>query len=73
MAKLSVIIPVYNEIDYIEDAIKSISFADEIIVIDSFSTDGSKEKAIALGCIVLDRKFDNFSSQKKSCYKLCNR
>ena len=64
MAKLSVIIPVYNEIDYIEDAIKSISFADEIIVIDSFSTDGSKEKAIALGCIVLDRKFDNFSSQK---------
>ena len=64
MTQLSVIIPTYNEIDYIEYAIKSISFANEIIVIDSFSTDGTKEKAIALGCKVLDRKFDNFSSQK---------
>lgn len=64
MPTLSVIIPTYNEIAYIEDAIKSVGFADEIIVIDSFSTDGTKEKAIALGCIVLERKFDNFSNQK---------
>ncbi|MES2239896.1 MAG: glycosyltransferase family 2 protein [Bacteroidota bacterium] len=64
MTKLTIIIPTFNEIDYIEDAIKSIEFADEIIVIDSFSTDGTKEKAIELGCKVLDRKFDNFSNQK---------
>lgn len=64
MSTLSVIIPTYNEIDYIEDAIKSVSFADEIIVIDSYSTDGTKEKAISLGCTVLERKFDNFSNQK---------
>ena len=68
MTTLSVIIPTYNEIDYIEDAIKSVDFADEIIVIDSFSTDGTKEKAIALGCKVLERKFDNFSKSKKPCY-----
>ncbi|CAM3524916.1 glycosyl transferase [Flavobacterium saliperosum S13] len=64
MSTLSVIIPTYNEVSYIEDAVKSVAFADEIIVIDSFSTDGTKEKAIALGCKVLERKFDNFSSQK---------
>lgn len=64
MSTLSVIIPTYNEIDYIEDAIKSVAFADEIIVIDSYSTDGTKEKAISLGCNVLERKFDNFSNQK---------
>jgi len=64
MSTLSVIIPTYNETDYIEDAIKSVDFADEIIVIDSFSTDGTFEKAQALGCKVLQRKFDNFSSQK---------
>lgn len=64
MSTLSVIIPTFNEIDYIEDAVKSVNFADEIIVIDSFSTDGTKEKAVALGCKVLERKFDNFSSQK---------
>jgi glycosyltransferase involved in cell wall biosynthesis len=32
----------YNEINYIEDAIKSIDFADQIIV-NSFSTDGTRE------------------------------
>lgn len=64
MATLSIIIPAYNEIDCIEDAIKSVDFADEIIVIDSFSTDGTKEKALELGCQLLERKFDNFSSQK---------
>jgi glycosyltransferase involved in cell wall biosynthesis len=64
MPTLSVIIPTYNEIAYIEDAVKSVDFADEIIVIDSFSTDGTKEKAIALGCTVFERKFDNFSNQK---------
>lgn len=64
MSTLSVIIPTYNEIDYIEDAVKSVDFADQIIIIDSFSTDGTKEKALALGCMVLERKFDNFSNQK---------
>lgn len=64
MSTLSVIIPTYNEVDYIEDAVKSVDFADEIIVIDSYSTDGTKEKAVHLGCKVLERKFDNFSSQK---------
>lgn len=64
MNTLSVIIPTYNEINYIEDAIKSIDFADQIIVIDSFSTDGTREKVLALGCTLLERKFDNFSNQK---------
>jgi glycosyltransferase involved in cell wall biosynthesis len=64
MSTLSVIIPTFNEISYIEDAIKSVDFADEIIVIDSFSSDGTKEKAVALGCKIVERKFDNFSSQK---------
>jgi len=64
MSTLSVIIPTYNEIAYIEDAIKSVSFADEIIIIDSFSTDGTPEKAKTLGCTVVQRKFDNFSHQK---------
>lgn len=64
MTSLTVIIPAYNEIDYIEDAIKSVTFADQIIVIDSLSTDGTKEKAEEMGCQVLSRKFDDFSSQK---------
>ena len=64
MPTLSVIIPTYNEIDYIDDALKSVEFASEIIVIDSFSEDGTKERALEYGCKVLERKFDNFSNQK---------
>ncbi|MEO8253102.1 MAG: glycosyltransferase family 2 protein [Flavobacterium sp.] len=64
MITITAIIPTYNEIDYIEDALKSLSFVDEIIIIDSYSTDGTKEKAVELGCKVLNRKFDNFSNQK---------
>ncbi|OYQ34672.1 lipopolysaccharide biosynthesis protein [Flavobacterium cyanobacteriorum] len=64
MAKLSVIIPTHNEESYIEDAIRSVAFADEIIVIDSYSNDSTRQRALNMGCRVLERKFDNFSAQK---------
>jgi glycosyltransferase involved in cell wall biosynthesis len=40
---VSVIIHVLNEIDYIGDCIRSVDWADEIYVMDSFSTDGTVE------------------------------
>ena len=64
MKKLSVIIPTYNEEAYLKNALLSVSFADEIIVIDSLSTDKTVEIAEAFGCKILSRKFDNFSNQK---------
>lgn len=64
MNKLSVIIPTFNEASYIEDAIKSVDFADEIIIVDSFSTDDTKLKATSMGCKIIERKFDTFSNQK---------
>jgi glycosyltransferase involved in cell wall biosynthesis len=45
MSKLTVIIPTYNEESYLEDALFSVLFADEIIVIDSFSEDKTPEIA----------------------------
>ena len=45
MTKISAIIPTLNEEIHIEAAIKSVEFADEIIVIDSFSTDKTVELA----------------------------
>lgn len=44
--KVSVVIPVYNEINTIRkilDAVKSAKFDKEIVVIDDFSTDGTRE------------------------------
>lgn len=62
--KLTAIIPTKNEIDHIEAVIASVSFADEIIVVDSFSTDGTFEKAKELGTKVIQREFDYHASQK---------
>ncbi|ARV10490.1 lipopolysaccharide biosynthesis protein [Winogradskyella sp. PC-19] len=62
--KLSVIIPTYNEENYVEKAIRSVRFADEIIVVDSFSTDKTVEIAEKYNCKITQRKFDNFSNQK---------
>lgn len=54
----------YNEEANIEKFIESLSFADEIIIVDSNSTDKTVELAKSLGATVLVRDFDNFSNQK---------
>lgn len=64
MRKITAIIPTKNEIDNIEAAIASVSFADEILVIDSFSTDGTFEKATTLASRAIQRKFDFYGAQK---------
>ena len=69
MTKISAIIPTLNEEIHIAEAIKSVSFADEIIVIDSFSEDKTIEIAEKLNVKIIKRKFDNFSSQKNFAIK----
>ncbi|MGB6269165.1 MAG: glycosyltransferase family 2 protein [Olleya sp.] len=64
MSRLTVIIPTYNEEHYIGDSLFSVQFADEIIVIDSFSTDNTVTIARKFNCKVIQREFDNFSNQK---------
>lgn len=64
MNKITAIIPTLNEEIHIADAIKSVSFADEVIVIDSFSTDKTLEIAEKMNVKIIKRKFDDFSSQK---------
>jgi GT2 family glycosyltransferase len=62
--KITAIIPTFNEEIHIEEAILSISFADEIIVIDSFSTDATVTLAKKHNVKIVQRVFDDFSSQK---------
>lgn len=45
MAKVSAYILTYNEEDKIEAALKTLGWADEIVVADSFSTDRTVEIA----------------------------
>ena len=64
MTKITAIIPTLNEEIHIAEAIKSVSFADEIIVIDSFSSDKTLELAKKHNVKIIKRTFDDFSSQK---------
>lgn len=64
LKKLTAIIPTGNEIHNIEEAIASVSFADEILIVDSFSTDGTYEKAKELATRVIRRDFHYPASQK---------
>ena len=54
----------YNEEANIKKFITSLSFADEIIIVDSNSPDKTVELAKSLGAKVIIRDFDNFSNQK---------
>lgn len=64
MIKLTVIIPTLNEESNIQRALDSVFFADEIIVIDSYSKDGTVKILKNNNVTLLQRKFDDFSSQK---------
>lgn len=54
MSKLSVVITAHNSAHEIEDAIRSVSFADEIIVINNESSDQTSDVAKKLGAKVID-------------------
>jgi glycosyltransferase involved in cell wall biosynthesis len=62
----------YNEDPYIEKFIKSLSFADEIIIIDSNSTDNTVKLAKEHGANVLVRDFDTISKQKNHAIQQAN-
>ena len=64
MDKLTAIIPTGNEEHNIIEAIKSVDFADEIMIVDSFSTDNTVKLATPLVHTVLQRKYENSASQK---------
>lgn len=72
MTKLTAIVPTFNEQDNIQRALNSVSFADEIIVIDSFSTDKTVDIVKKSKAKLIQRKFDNFSAQKNYAIKKAN-
>ncbi len=62
--KLSVIIPTYNVEDLIAQAIKSVQWADEIFVVDSFSTDKTVQIAKKMGARVVQHEYIYSAKQK---------
>lgn len=63
---ISVLIPTKNEINNICDCISSVSFADEIIIVDSNSLDGTCEIASELGAKVVQFAWNKSFPKKKN-------
>ena len=64
MTKLTSIIPTGNEQNNIVEAIQSVRFSDEIMVVDSFSTDDTVKLARPLVDTILQREYGHSASQK---------
>jgi glycosyltransferase involved in cell wall biosynthesis len=62
--KLTVTVITYNEAVHIAAALDSVAWADEIIVVDSGSTDGTAEIARAKATRVFTREWPGYSAQK---------
>ena len=62
--KISALAITFNEEENVKRYIESLSFADEIIFVDSQSTDNTVAIAKEMGVLVIDRKFTNFSEQR---------
>lgn len=68
--KISALAITYNEEINVKRYVESLSFADEIIFVDSQSTDKTVEIAQNLGVKVIERKFTNFSEQRNYAISL---
>lgn len=71
MSPISVYIIAYNEAEKIADAIRSVAWADEIVVADSFSTDGTAQIAESLGARVEQITFNGFGALRNEAVKTC--
>jgi len=71
--KISAYIIAFNEVDKIHDCINSVLWADEIIVVDSFSTDGTTEIATELGAKVVQISFNGYGDLRNQAIKHCSK
>lgn len=68
---LSVAIVTLNEADNLVRTLTSVRFADEIVVVDSGSTDGTMEIARSFGAKVFSEEWKGFALQKNSAIDKC--
>ncbi len=72
VTKISAYIIAFNEEAKIADAVRSVSWADEVIVADSYSTDRTAEIAQSLGARVVQIKFEGFGALRNTAIQACS-
>jgi len=71
MQNISAYILTFNEAAKIEAAVASVLWADEVVVVDSASTDRTAEIATALGARVVDVPFNGFGDLRNRAIEAC--
>jgi glycosyltransferase involved in cell wall biosynthesis len=61
---ISIFILTLNEENNIRACLESVAWADDVVVLDSFSTDRSVEIASGMGARIVQRKFDNWAAHQ---------
>lgn len=69
--KLSVLLPTYNNADLMRDCLESVKWADEILVVDSFSTDTTLAICREYGARIIQRAYDQSANQKNWAIPQC--
>ena len=67
MSTLGLAIITFNEEQHISEVIKSVPFATEVVVVDSFSTDNTVKLASQAGAKVIQQEWQGYSKQKQFC------
>jgi glycosyltransferase involved in cell wall biosynthesis len=70
-AKISVAVIAFNEADRLAECLRSVHWADDIVVVDSGSTDETPAIARSMGCRVYHQPFAGFGRQKQSAVDRC--
>jgi glycosyltransferase involved in cell wall biosynthesis len=73
MPTISVYIIAFNEVEKVRSAIDSVMWADEIILVDSHSTDGTSEIAESLGARVVQVDFKGFGDLRNQAISACTK
>src|ERR1035438_9479279 len=71
MEKLSVLLPTFNEAPKIRRCLDSVKWADEILVVDSFSDDATLEIAREYGARIIQHEYINSANQKNWAIPQC--
>ena len=71
MNKISAYIIAYNEAEKIKAAIDSVQWVDEIVVADSYSTDGTSEIAESMGARIVQIPFNGFGELRNQAMAAC--
>jgi len=72
MPLISVYIIAFNEAEKVRAAIESVLWADEVVLVDSWSTDGTAELATQMGAKVVQVEFQGFGDLRNQALAACS-